>query len=152
MAFLSDPVGFDLRVAFAQAARRHPFEAVDQFRQLHGRGIFHKQMHMVGFAVELGQGGSLDCAYITHDLFHVTQHGAAQHLAAILGDEDQMGVKHEHAMATGTKRFIGHRPIEYIARICEYFTHESHKDQYADQDLAGARERQARSTVVAYGL
>ena len=116
------------------------------------RPFFPIQWVMIGFTVEFRQRYVLDGAHVAHDLFHVSQHRPAQHLAAILGDENQIGVKHEHAMATGTKCFIGHRPIEYIVRICEYFTHESHKDQYADQDLAGARERQARSTVVAYGL
>lgn len=84
-----DPAG-ELR---AQAAGADPLEAVDQ----HGQGdlgwVVHKEVHVVGLAVELGEFGTEVFAHLAHSVFAAAQHVVVEDVTPVLRSEDQMRVQ-----------------------------------------------------------
>ena len=68
-AVLVHPVGEFV----AQPAGRYAFEAVDEFRELHGGRVFDQQVHVIVFAVEFDQCRVEVGADFTHHLLAAGQ-------------------------------------------------------------------------------
>lgn len=96
----SPVVASKLRELLAQQSRRHAFERVDELGDGNRGWVVHEQVDMLGLTVELDELGPEVFAYITEDRFQPSEVASRKHSVAVLGDEDQVRVQHEYAVAT----------------------------------------------------
>ncbi len=95
----------------AQPPGGDSFEAVHQRGHGDLRRVVDKQMDVIVFAVELGEGGAEVFAHVGHDLPTAVQHRHVQHTTPVLRHEDQMHVERgNHMPSTPVVVILSHRP------------------------------------------
>lgn len=87
----ADPVGL------AEHPRRHTFQGVHQFRELHGRRVLDQQMDVVVFPVTGDQSSPKVFAHFAEHLFEYGVVFGGEHSTPVLGHEDQVDVHGKHA-------------------------------------------------------
>ena len=107
----------EVRELLPEPAGGHALEAVHELGRCHlGREV-RQQVHVVGFAVELGKLGLEVRAYRPDDLLRTGQVRCGEHRMPILGHEDQANMQDEDTVPAGAYVPVFERETEYTGRV-----------------------------------